>query len=80
MRKSPMSTRSWDVFVRRLSDNGWWKKSLVVLLADHGESLGDHGELSHGYFIYQSTLHVPLIVHWPDGAARCPTQSASPPG
>jgi tetratricopeptide (TPR) repeat protein len=55
-------------FQQSLIETGWWRKSLVVLLADHGESLGDHGELSHGYFIYKSTLHVPLIVHWPDGA------------
>jgi choline-sulfatase len=54
-------------FRQSLIENGWWKKSLVFVLADHGESLGDHGELSHGYFIYRSTLHVPLIVHWPDG-------------
>ncbi|HTB14750.1 MAG TPA: sulfatase-like hydrolase/transferase [Bryobacteraceae bacterium] len=54
-------------FRQSLIDNGWWKKSLIILAADHGESLGDHGELSHGYFIYQSTLRVPLIVHWPSG-------------
>jgi choline-sulfatase len=54
-------------FRQSLIDNGWWKKSLVVVFADHGESLGDHGELSHGYFIYESTLHVPLIIHWPAG-------------
>jgi choline-sulfatase len=53
-------------FRQSLMDGGWWKKSLVVVLADHGESLGDHGELSHGYFIYESTVHVPLIVHWPE--------------
>ncbi len=53
-------------FRQSLIDNGWWKKSLVVVVGDHGESLGEHGELSHGYFIYESTLHVPLIVHWPD--------------
>jgi len=52
-------------FRQSLIDNGWWKKSLIVVFADHGESLGDHGELSHGYFIYQSTLHVPLMIHWP---------------
>ncbi len=39
--------------------------TLVVFVSDHGESLGDHGETTHGYFIYQSTLHVPLIFHWP---------------
>jgi arylsulfatase A-like enzyme len=35
---------------------------LIVVTADHGESLGEHGEETHGVFIYQSTLHVPLIL------------------
>lgn len=35
---------------------------LVALTADHGESLGDHGEQSHGVFVYQATLHVPLVL------------------
>ena len=55
-------------FRKALMAGGWWNRSLVVLLSDHGESLGEHGEASHGYFIYQSTLAVPLIFHWPDGA------------
>ncbi len=50
-----------------LEQLGLWDKALVILVSDHGESLGDHGESSHGYFIYESTLHVPLIVHWPVG-------------
>jgi arylsulfatase A-like enzyme len=41
-----------------------------VLISDHGEGLADHGESTHGYFIYQSTLHVPLIIHWPAGNRR----------
>lgn len=49
---------------------GPWTHSLVVLLSDHGESLGDHGEASHGYFIYESTLRVPLMFHWPQGSTR----------
>jgi choline-sulfatase len=53
---------------KALMAGGWWDRALVVLLSDHGESLGEHGEASHGYFIYQSTLAVPLIFHWPDGA------------
>ena len=53
------------VFKRRLVDSGWWDKSVVVLFSDHGESLGEHGEESHGYFIYQSTMRVPLLWHWP---------------
>jgi arylsulfatase A-like enzyme len=37
----------------------------IVVAADHGESLGDHGERGHGIFVYQSTLRVPLVVRWP---------------
>jgi arylsulfatase A-like enzyme/Flp pilus assembly protein TadD len=38
------------------------RPTLVVVTADHGESLGEHGELTHGMFAYEATLHVPLIV------------------
>lgn len=48
------------------------KKSLIVFTSDHGEGLGEHGESTHGYFIYESTLHVPLIIHWPAGSKRVP--------
>ena len=53
--------RFWEFLNRRELP----KSTLVVFLSDHGESLGDHGERTHGYFIYQSTVHVPLIIHWP---------------
>jgi choline-sulfatase len=66
--------RILGAFQQALIQSGWWQRSLVVLLSDHGESLGEHGEDSHGYFIYESTLHVPLIVHWPDGAASRPAR------
>src|SRR5208337_324102 len=52
-------------FQQELKQRGWWEKSLVVVFGDHGEGLGDHQETDHGYYIYESTLHVPLIVHWP---------------
>jgi len=67
-------------FRQTLIQTGWWQRSLVVLLSDHGESLGEHGEDSHGYFIYESTLRVPLIVHWPDGAAGHPARDDGPGG
>ncbi len=38
------------------------KNTLIVLTADHGESLGEHGENTHGVFAYESTLRVPLII------------------
>ena len=36
--------------------------TLAVITSDHGEGRGDHGELTHGLFAYESTLHIPLIV------------------
>ena len=38
------------------------RPTLVIVTADHGESLGEHGELTHGMFAYEATLRVPLIV------------------
>ncbi|MEM8931177.1 MAG: sulfatase-like hydrolase/transferase [Acidobacteriota bacterium] len=38
---------------------------LVILTADHGESLGDHDEITHGLFAYQATLQVPLVLRGP---------------
>src|SRR5262249_54365695 len=38
---------------------------LVVAAGDHGEGLGEHGEATHGVFLYQATQHVPLIVSGP---------------
>ena len=37
----------------------------IVVVADHGEGLGDHGEAQHGHLLYQSTMHVPLVVVGP---------------
>ena len=38
------------------------RPTLVIVTADHGESLGEHGEQTHGIFAYESTLHVPLLI------------------
>jgi arylsulfatase A-like enzyme/Flp pilus assembly protein TadD len=46
----------------RAGENG---RTLVVLTADHGEGLGEHGEKTHGIFAYETTLHVPLILYSP---------------
>jgi arylsulfatase A-like enzyme/Flp pilus assembly protein TadD len=45
-----------------LRARGLFDSSVIALTADHGEGLGDHGESTHGYFIYDSTLRVPLLV------------------
>jgi choline-sulfatase len=46
----------------------------IVATADHGEALGDHGEPDHGFFLYDATLHVPLIVTAPGLAPRVVTE------
>jgi arylsulfatase A-like enzyme/predicted Zn-dependent protease len=56
---------------------GAYDRSLIVLLSDHGEGLGEHGEDEHGLFLYRSTLQVPLILKLP-GATRAGTSVAHP--
>ena len=50
-----------------LEQRGLYDESLVVLLSDHGEGLGDHGEIEHEVLIYRETLQVPLIFKLPGG-------------
>jgi arylsulfatase A-like enzyme/Flp pilus assembly protein TadD len=58
-----------DTQLARLQDfldrNGLRDNLFLVLTADHGESLGEHEETTHGFFVYQAALHVPLIVVTP---------------
>ena len=50
-----------------LQKNRWEENTLVIFTGDHGESLGQHGESTHGYFAYNSTIWVPLIIAFPGG-------------
>jgi len=52
-----------------LKRTGVYDRALIVLLSDHGESLGEHGEDEHGFFIYHSTLRVPMIFKLPSRSA-----------
>ncbi len=72
-----------DAQIGRLLDEvralGHYEDSLVIMAGDHGEGLGDHGEVYHSLFIYNSTLHVPLIIRLPGarGAGRVVTDLSS---
>ena len=48
--------------VRYLKSHQLYDRSTVILLSDHGEGLGDHGEQEHGLFVYEEAIHVPLII------------------
>ena len=50
-----------------LKGSGLWDRTILVLLSDHGESLGEHGENTHTFFVYDATQHVPLVVRTPWG-------------
>jgi choline-sulfatase len=51
-----------------LKKKGAWDRTFVIVLSDHGEGLGEHGEDEHGVFLYRYALQVPLMVKLPEGA------------
>ena len=55
--------------LKTLDELGLAKNTCVLVVGDHGESLGEHGELTHGFTLHESTLRVPLIVVDPRSAA-----------
>ncbi len=53
-----------------LKEKELFHNTIIIITSDHGESLGEHGERTHGYFAYNSTLWVPLIIYFPEGKHR----------
>lgn len=49
----------------RLRRDGLLDRTIVVVTADHGESLGEHGEKTHAVFVYDATIRVPLLLRYP---------------
>jgi arylsulfatase A-like enzyme/Tfp pilus assembly protein PilF len=56
--------------LRVLESRKLMEKTLIVVTGDHGEGLGQHHELNHALFIYDTTLHVPLIIKTPNGVGE----------
>ena len=52
-------------FIQYLRKSGSYENSLIIVVGDHGEGLGEHHEETHGIFLYDSTTHVPLIIKLP---------------
>ena len=48
-----------------LKARNWYQNALIIVVADHGEGLGEHREATHGIFLYDATLHVPMIFKLP---------------
>jgi len=65
--------------LRELERLGIYDRAVVMLLSDHGEGLGEHGEQQHGMFLYRTTLQVPLLLKLPGSllggrSVRAPAQ------
>ena len=58
-----------DSFIKKAYEEfGWDKNTVIVVTADHGEGLWDHGRQGHGFSLYREEIQVPLIIHFPGGA------------
>ena len=71
-----------DSWIGRVVDHlrarGLYDNTLIIIVGDHGESLGEHGERTHSFFVYQATLRVPLVIRAPGlGQGHKITQAVS---
>jgi arylsulfatase A-like enzyme len=60
-----LADRNLGVLLDELDGRGILPRTWVCFTADHGESLGEHQEDTHGYFLYEATVRVPLILQHP---------------
>jgi arylsulfatase A-like enzyme/tetratricopeptide (TPR) repeat protein len=63
--------------IAELKETGVYDRAIVVLLSDHGEGLGDHGEEEHGVLLYREAIHVPLLLKLPEGQRAGATANAA---
>jgi len=57
--------QSLGSLIQLLKDRGVWDRTIVVVVGDHGEGIGEHNEDTHSLLAYNGTLHVPLIIRVP---------------
>lgn len=56
----------FGAFIQYLKDRGRYDRSLIILTADHGDSLGEEGRFGHAYTLFPEIMKVPLILHVPE--------------
>ncbi|MCA9938844.1 MAG: sulfatase [Anaerolineales bacterium] len=59
-----------------LAERSQRENTMTLVVADHGDSLGEHGYFGHAFVAYQELVHVPMLLHWP--AQMAPTRVATP--
>lgn len=55
----------WGKFIAFLKKNGLYDNSIIILTADHGDLLGEHGAWGHGFALFKEMIEIPLIIHLP---------------
>ena len=70
----------FGAFIQHLKDRGRYERSIIILTADHGDSLGEDGRFGHAYTLFPEIMKVPLILHVPEklraGMVLDPTRAA----
>ena len=64
-RRDRLRRQSMGRLISTLQSRGLYDRTVIVVMGDHGESLGEHGESAHGFFVYNSVTHVPSSVRAP---------------
>ena len=77
--RSPTADEIVGKLMQYLKSHQLYDRSTIVLLSDHGEGLGDHGEQEHGLFVYDEAIHVPLIIKQESNAGAGPARRRSRP-
>ena len=70
--------KSFGEFVQFLKDRGLYDNTIVILTADHGDSLGEDGRWGHAYTIFPEVLRVPLLVHLPGSLQHLAHDDSAP--
>ncbi len=61
-----------------LKTAGLYQSSVIAMMADHGEAFGEHGERTHGIFLYDETIHVPMVMKLASGPSETTASSKRP--
>jgi arylsulfatase A-like enzyme len=59
---------------RALETNGLWEKTVVIVTADHGEAMLEHGYIGHNHQLYEESVHIPLLIRFPKGLGPAGTR------
>ena len=64
-------------FLKRTRESDLYDNTMIIVTADHGELMGEHGRFAHGNHLYQEEIHIPMLIKYPHGEvspARTDTQ------